>query len=192
MTSPCPPRSPPVALALGPPGARGRTPAVLARANGILIEDGYARAAGANAPTGAAYMRITNETDADDRLVEVRTDAADRAELHAHEMQDGIARMRRVEGGIALPAHGTVTLETGGLHVMLMGLAAPLSQGGVVPLTLVFENAGAIPVTRPGRPRTPAGRDRCRARAFRRRLTIRRHRSVAAPATSPSTIIVMI
>ena len=31
--------------------------------NGILIEDGYVRATGANAPTAAAYMRITNETD---------------------------------------------------------------------------------------------------------------------------------
>ena len=76
------------------PLALAQEPSVLAHANGIRVEDGYARAAAPTAPTGAAYMRLTNETDADDRLLEVRTEAADRAELHAHEMQDGIARMR--------------------------------------------------------------------------------------------------
>jgi copper(I)-binding protein len=120
----------------------------IARQNGIVVDEAYVRAAGPNAPTAAAYMRVTNETDADDRLLEVRTEAADRAELHAHEMQDGIARMRPVEG-IEIPAHATVVLETGGLHVMLMGLAAPLEDGGSVAMTLVFERAGEIAVTLP-------------------------------------------
>ena len=64
-------------------------------------------------------------------------------------MQDGIARMRPVAGGIEVPAHATVVLETGGLHVMLMGLAAPLQDGDSVAMTLVFERAGEIPVTLP-------------------------------------------
>jgi periplasmic copper chaperone A len=138
-----------LAAALLAPLASAQELPVLAHRNGILIEDGYARATGANAPTGAAYMRITNETGADDRLVEVQTDAAARAELHVHEMQDGITRMRRVEGGITVPAHGTVTLKGGGSHVMLMGLAAPLQQGAGIALALIFERAGTIPVTVP-------------------------------------------
>jgi copper(I)-binding protein len=133
----------------------------IARQNGIVVEDGYARAAGPNAPTGAAYMRVTNETDADDRLLEVRTEAADRAELHAHETQDGIARMRPVAGGIEIPAHGTAVLEPGGLHVMLLGLTAPLAEGGSVDLTLTFEVAGElvvrVPVDLDPRPRTGSG-----------------------------------
>jgi copper(I)-binding protein len=135
------------AIAFAP--VAGADEPVMARANGILIEDGYAHAALPSAPTGAAYMRITNESDADDRLLEVRTEAADRAALHDHEMQDGIARMRPVAGGIEVPAHATVVLETGGLHVMLMGLAAPLQDGDSVAMTLVFERAGEIPVTLP-------------------------------------------
>jgi copper(I)-binding protein len=132
---------------------------VLAHQNGILIEDGYVRATGANAPTAAAYMRITNETDADDRLVEVGSDAAERVEVHATEMQDGIARMRPLDG-IAVPARGSVVLESRGTHIMLMGLAAPMQPGGSIGLTLVFERAGAIPVTLPvdlGRTPGPGG-----------------------------------
>ena len=32
-------------------------------------------------------------------------------------------------GGIKLPAHGMVTLQPGGLHVMLMGLVQDLKEG---------------------------------------------------------------
>src|SRR5918996_166238 len=88
------------ALCLAPLGLGAQELPVLAHANGILVEDGYARASGAAAKTGAVYMRITNETQADDRLVAARSPAARRVELHAHEVQDGVARMREVEGGV--------------------------------------------------------------------------------------------
>jgi hypothetical protein len=45
--------------------------------------------------------------------------------------------MRRLTE-IALPAGATVKLEPGGLHVMLLGIAAPLEPGGHVALTLRF------------------------------------------------------
>lgn len=122
---------------------------VLAHFGGILIEDGYARAAGANAMTGAAYMAITNETDADDRLIDARGDVAKRIELHTHVVTDGVAKMTRMKDGIPLPAGETVLLERGGLHVMFMGLNGPFEAGSVVDVTLVFENAGEIPVSIP-------------------------------------------
>jgi copper(I)-binding protein len=40
---------------------------------------------------------------------------------------------------LALPAGKAVTLSPGGVHVMLMGIAQPLSEGARVPLTLVIE-----------------------------------------------------
>ena len=122
---------------------------VLAHSGGILIEDGYARAAGANAMSGAAFMAITNETDTDDRLIDARGDAAKRIELHTHVLTDGVARMMRVENGIPLPAGETVMLERGGLHVMFMGLNSPFEEGADVEVTLVFENAGEIAVAIP-------------------------------------------
>ena len=125
------------------------TAEVLAEASGIVIEDGYARAAGANARTGAAFMAITNTTDSDDRLIEARSDIAERVELHTHEMNDGIARMREVEGGIPIPAGETVLLERGGLHVMFLGLTGGMAAGSTVDMVLVFESAGEIPVKVP-------------------------------------------
>jgi periplasmic copper chaperone A len=122
---------------------------VLADRNGIRIEDGAAVATGARAVTGAAFMRITNESGADDRLVAVRTAAAARAEIHVDAMTGGVSTMRPMADGVPVPAGQTVVLERGGIHVMLMGLRPPLAEGATVPLTLVFERAGAIDVTVP-------------------------------------------
>jgi copper(I)-binding protein len=122
---------------------------VLAEKNGILIEDGYARATGAAAKTGAAFMAITNNNDAPDRLIGAESGAAKRIELHTHIMTDGVAKMRHLEDGIPLPPGETVLLQRGGLHVMFMGLNGPFATDTQVAATLVFENAGKIDVAIP-------------------------------------------
>lgn len=124
--------------------------AVPAFAQDIKVTDPYARSAGANAKTGAAFFVIENHSDSDDRLIEARSDAAERVELHTHlEDANGIMRMIEVEDGFAVPAHGTHALMRGGDHVMFMGLNAPFVQGENVTVTLVFENAGEVLVEIP-------------------------------------------
>ena len=43
----------------------------------------------------------------------------------------------------------TLEMSPGGVHIMLMGLSAPLKEGGSVEVTLTFENAGQITATVP-------------------------------------------
>lgn len=135
-------------LALAPAGLVA-APGVLASVQGIEMSDGHAFAVSPAAPTGAAYFRITNTGTTPDRLIEARSAAARSAQLHEHRMEGGIARMRPVEGGIAIEPGASVLLERGGLHVMLMGLAQPFEPGGTVDLTLVFERAGAVELQLP-------------------------------------------
>jgi copper(I)-binding protein len=47
---------------------------------------------------------------------------------------------------VAVPAHGEAMLAPGGIHVMLIGLKAPLEEGRRFPLTLTFEHAGEVEV----------------------------------------------
>lgn len=104
-----------------------------------------------SARAAAGYLTITNAGDEPDRLVGIRTDLP-RAEVHATQMQDGVARMVPVDA-VEIPPGETVTLEPGGLHVMLMGLQGPLEEGGALPLTLVFERSGDIEVSLSVEPR---------------------------------------
>lgn len=118
-----------------------------AGAEGIAVHHAYA-IGGANPATGAAFMVIHNETEAPDRLVEVRSEIAALAQLHLSEMSgDGVMSMVHVEDGFDLPQGGTLVLERGGTHVMFMGLHEPLTQGREITITLVFEIAGEVMVT---------------------------------------------
>lgn len=124
--------------------------ALPAAAQDITVTDAYARAASPVAKSGAAFMVIHNDGDTDDRLIAVRSDAAARTELHTHkDMGEGVMKMMEVEEGFPVPAGGMHALARGGDHVMLMGLAAPMAQGDVVTVTLVFEQAGEMEIEVP-------------------------------------------
>ena len=111
----------------------------------LLIDHPWARASIGKAPNGAAYMTITTEGTETDRLLAVESDVANRIELHNHLMVDGVMKMRPVAAIEVAPGEPTL-LQPGGLHVMLMGLKAPLKKGENFPMTLVFERAGKVEV----------------------------------------------
>ncbi|MGA0539934.1 copper chaperone PCu(A)C [Neotabrizicola sp. VNH66] len=117
-------------------------------AEAIHVTDPYARSS--NAVSGAVFMVLHNMTDTDDRLIAVRSDVAERVELHTNAMNDaGVMTMTEVKEGFPVPAGGEHALARGGDHVMMMGLKAPLVEGATFPLTLVFEKAGEITVEVP-------------------------------------------
>jgi copper(I)-binding protein len=116
----------------------------------MQVADPYARSAGAMAVSGAAFMAITNPTDTDDRIVAATADISERVELHTHiQNAAGVMQMVELEDGIPLPAGETVLLERGGLHVMFLGLRAPMEQGATFELTLEFEHAEPLTITVP-------------------------------------------
>ena len=109
----------------------------------IRAETAWSRATSPRQEVGAAYVTLRSDTA--DRLVSVSTPAARESQLHDMSMAGGVMRMREAPG-IALPAGKTVTLAPGGLHIMLMGLAKPLTPGQTFPLHLVFEHAPPLDV----------------------------------------------
>ncbi|MTD99886.1 copper chaperone PCu(A)C [Paracoccus sp. YIM 132242] len=116
------------------------TPAVALAQDGLAIRDAYVRSA--NPKTAAAFMVVENRGATDCRLTGVSSDAAKVVELHTHAEQDGVMKMQKIEGGIAIPAGGDHALARGGDHVMLMGLAKPLADGDSIALTLDFGPCG--------------------------------------------------
>jgi copper(I)-binding protein len=111
----------------------------------LSIGHPYAIATPPRARTGAGYLTITNAGTAADRLLEVRADFPD-VQLHTTEVDAaGVARMRELEA-VEIPAGETVVFEPRGMHVMFVGLAAPLEAGATIPAVLVFEQAGEVEV----------------------------------------------
>ncbi|MCV2882927.1 copper chaperone PCu(A)C [Actibacterium sp. XHP0104] len=116
----------------------------------ITINDAYARASTMMSKSGGAFMEIHNGTEADDRLIEARSDVAERVELHTHLSDgNGVMRMVEVEDGFAVPAGGVHMLARGGDHLMFLGLNRPLNHGDMIDVVLVFEQAGEVAVQIP-------------------------------------------
>jgi hypothetical protein len=96
------------------------------------------------ADVAALYFVVVDHDGQGDRLVGVRSSVGD-AMLHVVTLDEqGVARMRRAEAGLAVPARGELRLEPGGPHVMLMGVREPLKVGRRVRVTLEFERVGRL------------------------------------------------
>lgn len=106
----------------------------------------WARATPPTAPSGGAFLKVTNTGKTGDRLVGASTPIAATTQVHEMKMEGNVMRMRELERGLEIPPGATVALEPGGYHIMMMGLKEPLKQGTNVPLTLIFEKAGKIDV----------------------------------------------
>lgn len=111
----------------------------------ITIGHPYARTTAAGQAAGGGYLRLENKG-SDDKLLSASADVSASVELHSMSMEGDVMRMRQVES-IALPKGTAVELKPGGLHIMFVGLKAPLKNGEKFPLKLKFEKAGEVTVT---------------------------------------------
>ena len=111
-----------------------------ARADAPAVRDAWARATPPGSDVAAVYLTLVGGRTAD-HLQGASTPRAAMTHLHSMDDTGGMARMRAVDS-LAVPAGMTVTLAPQGLHLMLMGLAAPLVAGERFPLTLHFAKGG--------------------------------------------------
>jgi periplasmic copper chaperone A len=118
--------------------------AAFGQSDAVSVTHVWARAMPRGAETAAAYATL--ESEKGDRLTGISTPIAQKAELHTMTAENGVMKMREVDG-VDLPAGQPIALRPGGYHIMLTGVAKPLVEGQSFPLTLVFAKAGPREVT---------------------------------------------
>jgi copper(I)-binding protein len=112
----------------------------------IRIADAWARPT-SGTDVGGVYMTIENTGSGADRLVGLSTDVAESASVHETKTDaSGMMSMQPVEGGLEVPANGSVSLKPGGYHVMLMKLKSPLVTDDTFKLTLKFQSGKDVVV----------------------------------------------
>lgn len=121
----------------------------------VDVTNAYARATAPGQPNSAVFMQLSNQGDATS-LVSASSSAAKVVELHTHTHDQGVMRMRRIDA-IELPAEGQVELAPGGLHIMLIGLEAPLQVGKQIEMTLEFADGTSEQLNVPVEQVMPAG-----------------------------------
>lgn len=112
----------------------------------IHVTAPWARATPKGASAGAAYLTVTNNGTAPDRLSCAGSEAAAQCQIHTMTMDNGVMKMRPLASGIEIKPGETVTLKPGSDHVMLMNLKHPLEAGKTLEATLQLEKAGTLKV----------------------------------------------
>jgi hypothetical protein len=125
---------------------------------GLIIKDAWIREAHPEAKVNAGYLTLHNAGPKDMVLVEVKSQAHDKAELHEMVVKEGMMDMRRITN-LSIPAGGETQLKPGAKHLMLMGPRELLTRGQKVSLTFVFqsgkEQTVSVPVMRADASRSP-------------------------------------
>jgi copper(I)-binding protein len=111
----------------------------------LEISAPWSRATPKGAQTAIGYMTIKNNGTTPDRLVGGSIDVADRFQLHAMTMEDGVAKMRELSD-IEIKPGQTIEFKPGGSHVMFVNLRHSLSKGDHIVGTLIFERAGKVDI----------------------------------------------
>ena len=116
----------------------------------INVSDAYVRGLPPSVPNTAAYMKIENTSDEDIVLTGASSKIAASVMLHQSVEENGQVSMHPVMSA-KVPAHGELQLESGGLHLMLMGLKSTVKSGDMIDLTLQFQGGAQKTLSLPVR-----------------------------------------
>lgn len=108
----------------------------------VTVTRAWARATAPSAANGAVFFTLENSGDVDAQITAVHGTVSALAELHGHRTTENGVQMYQLDG-LLVPAKSSVELAPGGLHVMLLGLTAPLKEGTTITLDLTLAGAEA-------------------------------------------------
>jgi len=113
-------------------------------AGSITVTGAFIPAPPKGAATAAAYMSIANSGDAD--TLTGATSPVGALGLHQMTQKGSVMEMTPVEGGLRIPAHGSVSLNPMSYHLMMTGMSQRFSQGQCVSMILHFAKAGDLAI----------------------------------------------
>jgi copper(I)-binding protein len=122
-----------IVLAAGP---------VVAQEAGLVLTDAYLQTVIPAVPA-AGYFTLQNAGDTDRVLVGASSPGCGMLMLHQSRNNSGVEEMVAVDT-ITVQAHRNITFAPGGYHLMCMSPGDAVTPGGTVPVTLMFEDGGAL------------------------------------------------
>lgn len=100
------------------------------------VDDATYRAPLTTGGVGVAYFSIMSAKA--DRIISISSTLADRVELHATIVKDGMATMQKLDS-VELPAGQTVEFKPGGMHVMVF-TPQPIAADATFPIQIGLQS----------------------------------------------------
>jgi copper(I)-binding protein len=135
------------AVSLIAPSACGGNDAVV-ESDGLAVLDAWSRPTPPTVDEAAFYVTVENRDAPDDRLIGAESPACTVLTPHVTELtDDDVARMSEADADqLGLRAGEVVEMSPNGMHLMCLGLVAPLEDGDEVDVVLRFADHDPITV----------------------------------------------
>jgi copper(I)-binding protein len=114
----------------------------------LTVDQGFVRGLPPGQSNTAAFMVISNTSNNAITLVGASTSVAASAAFHGHSEENGVMKMRHIPE-LVIDAGQKIELKPGGLHLMLMGLKAPLKDGNQVTINIEQKNGQSLEISLP-------------------------------------------
>jgi copper(I)-binding protein len=113
----------------------------LAEEAGMTLSGAWVRSVVPSRPA-AGYFILRNNTGSHRKLVSASSPACGMLMLHLSKHEGG-EHMTMVDS-VDVPAHGAVSFAPGGYHLMCVKPANRVKPGGIVEVTLTFDDGGTL------------------------------------------------
>lgn len=113
---------------------------------GIVVSDAWVRATPPVTNVAAFYFTVENNGDVADALIAASSPSCAQMEVHESVLEGDVAGMDQV-ARVDVAAGQRVVFEPSGLHLMCLGLVAPLNVGDTVSVLAEFEHAGSLNIS---------------------------------------------
>jgi len=94
----------------------------------------------------AGFAELVNHANSELRVTGISSEAFGRSEIHRTIVENDVAKMRK-QDEIVIPAHSSITLQHGGLHMMLMQPKQELTAGEDIVVQLELDNGKSLSVS---------------------------------------------
>ena len=105
----------------------------------IVVKNAWVRAAPAGSQIMAAYMHIDNQGSQTMSSSKIIANGFERTELHMSFIDNNVAKMKELED-ISINGSESLTLEPGGLHLMLINPEKVPIKNSKIEILMFFEN----------------------------------------------------
>ena len=107
-------------------------------AENMLVDHPWMKAFNNN---GAGYFKINNTGNTDIHLLEVVSDSVDNIELHTIIMEEDVAKMRPIKGGVIIKVGESMEFKPMGNHLMFFGINQELGEVELMEAIFKFKNS---------------------------------------------------
>jgi copper(I)-binding protein len=110
----------------------------------LEVHDAWVRADPDTGSTTAAYLRFVNGTNDALTIAGFTSDAARSVELHRSSTDNAGAVHMAMDSAVHLAPHGTLVMQPGAYHLMLIGVTRPLQPGDHARIVMHVSNGSIV------------------------------------------------